>query len=309
MKIDKIGGVSDYRKSTMKKIIKDFKVGTVLMSEIDNIKLPKEMERKLENKKIYNTWSVIGFLTEALDPTELVVGNNNKFIQPNIENSKVNRNTVDIYKKIDSHNKDYSVIFLNKLGIYSTLNSICPILVNNTIEFTNYRGKLIHHGEMFELARYFGKNAPFMSYVYKTNKYLDESILQFKNTEDLWLYSNQENGFQVFDNIKNPKGLIGHDSIGCTIFCGDKDIERIFWCGSILSDTDKNVDPNFTPTVVQVVAGVLSGLSFILESEPMGWVEPIDLDTEYILEKSIPLLGKFFFTEIDAKQFDKFIID
>jgi homospermidine synthase len=45
-------GISDYRKSTMKKIIKDFKVGTILLSEIDNIELPKEIETKLEKKKI-----------------------------------------------------------------------------------------------------------------------------------------------------------------------------------------------------------------------------------------------------------------
>ncbi len=28
-----------------------------------------------------------------------------------------------------------------------------------------------------------------------------------------------------------------------------------------------------------------------------------DLDTKYILKKSIPLLGNFFFTEIDKKHF------
>ena len=31
---------------------------------------------------------------------------------------------------------------------------------------------------------------------------------------------------------------------------------------------------------------------------------PCDLDTEYILKKSIPLLGKIFFTEIDKKYFN-----
>ena len=117
------------------------------------------------------------------------------------------------------------------------------------------------------------------------------------------MYVNQVNTFNVFDNIIDQ--LTGHDSIGCTIFCGEKQVEKIFWCGTILSDDDKNVKPEFTPTIIQVAAGVLSGLSFILENEnkSMGLIEPTDMDTMYVLKKSVPLLGKFFFTEIPIDKF------
>jgi homospermidine synthase len=294
----------DYKKKTLQKVIDEYQIGSILMSEIDNMKEKKET---IKDKKIlYNTWSVSGYLFESLDNTELVCGKTNSYIKPFIDSSKLNKFKMDIYK---SDKLDRNVIFLNNIALNSTLNSICPILDNNgQIEFKNYRGKLIHHGEVFELARYFGKNAPFMSYVYKNSSYMDESIEQFyknypnSSEDDLLLYIEQNDTFYVFDNMKGSK-MIGHDSVGCTIFCGKDKVERIFWCGSILSDTDKNVKPEFTPTIIQVAAGVLSGLSFIIENKNMGWVEPCDLNTKYILEKSIPLLGKFMFLEIPVKEF------
>jgi homospermidine synthase len=55
----------------------------------------------------------------------------------------------------------------------------------------------------------------------------------------------------------------------------------------------------FTPTVVQVAAGVLSGLSYILETgRTPGLYQPTDLNTLYMLKKAMPLLGTFFFDEI-----------
>lgn len=286
---------NDFRQSSLQKVIRDLKIGTILMSEIDHMKKTKYATN--DPSKIYNTWSVNGFFSESLDKTELVHGKKNKFIQPTFPN-------------IDKINSllypDESVFFLTSLGIKSTLNSICPILCENQIKLQNFRGKLIHHGEMFELARYFGDYSPFMSYVYQTNTYLDESIQTFyknfpnsKQNDDLWMYVNQENTFHIF----NGPELSGDDSVGCTIFCGDKKIDKIYWCGSILSSSDPIIKKEYTPTIVQVAAGVLSGLSFILEHEPMGWVEATDLDTNYILEKSKPMLGKFLFMEIPTEQF------
>jgi len=298
-KMDKIkNNKSNFKKQTMRKVIDEYKVGTILMSEVDCMK--RVSDTKLDDTKIYNTWSVTGFVAEASDKTELVCGKNNSFIQPIISTNNLSKITMEVYPSLD----DYKVLFLNEIGLYTSLNSICPLLNNDKIEFTNYRGRLIHHGEIFEMARYFGKNAPFMSYVYQNSQYIDESIKKFSdNIDDLWLYVNQENTTTVFDNIKDK--LVGSDSVGCTIFCGDKKVERIFWCGSILSHTDKCVKPEFTPTIVQVCAGVLAGLSYILEdkNKNMGWVESTDLDTMYMLEKSIPLLGKFMFLEIPIDKF------
>jgi homospermidine synthase len=303
----------DYNITTLSKVIDNYKIGTIFVSEIDN--LIKKKESKIENKKdntIYNTWSVAGLLGEGFDKTEFACGKNNKYIKPTVL-----ENTIDINKMNIVKNNNYDVYFLQDIGINTYINSICPIVDNNDqLLFKKYNGMMIHHGEVFELAKLFGKNAPFMSYVYKINKYAEKSIKKFmKNRNSIdeadiqhWVLNNCKS-FHVFDNInkKNNDKIIGHDSIGCTIYCGDKSIEKIYWCGSILGDRDKNVNPLFTPTIIQVAAGVLSGLSYMMESKNKnkGLLNPCDLDTKYILDKSIPLLGKFFFTEIPTSKFDK----
>jgi len=305
MKMEKEkGGKPSFDKKTLTKVIDDYKVGTILMSEMDMLEKRKTfLEVKSPNPIIYNTWSVNGYLFEALDSVELAQGSENRYIKPVIKDTQINRVMMDLQK-----DKNDNVIFLESNALQTTLNSICPTLQNNKdIVFSNFRGKMIHHGEVFEMNRYFGKKAPFMSYVYQNSPYVDESITNFykkypnATENDLWLYVNQNDTFHVF----NGQELFGHDSVGCTIFCGEKSIERIFWCGSILSSTDMYVKPEYTPTIVQVVAGVLSGLSFVLENEGKvkGWVEPSDMDTRYILEKSKPLLGRLEFLEIPVDEF------
>lgn len=292
----------DYSRETLRKVIDTFKVGTILMSEVDNMVAIDPLEPVI----IYNTWSVAGYIAEATDKTELVCGKANLFVHPIIPRDKMSEITMSIYDRIRG-SSDYDVLFLSEIGLRTTLNSICPVLNDKgDIIYTNYRGKMIHHGEIFNMARYFGKNAPFMTYVYQTNPSADQSIQSFRqqfkaDDNDLCLYVNQDNSYHVFEG----KEVKGHDSIGCTLFCGEKNIERIFWCGSILSTADPVVEKEYTPTIVQVAAGILSGLSAILEpgNTYKGWIEPTDLDTRYILEKSVPLLGKFLFMEIPVSEF------
>ena len=69
------------------------------------------------------------------------------------------------------------------------------------------------------------------------------------------------------------------------------------------NNSDKNILKQFTPTVVQVVAGVLSGLSFMMENPNKGLLNPCDLDVKYMLNKAKPLLGKFFMAEVDKNVF------
>ena len=283
------------------------KIGMILMSEIDDI-YKKDKRIQLEKNKIYNTWSVSGLIMESVDKCELVYGKKNKYIKPSI-----NKYLIDKYKTFKTEcmeNKDYQVLFLKEPGINCYLDSICPILDNNNnIKYSTFEGRLIHHGEIFELARLFGEKAPFMSYVYKINQYAEktikENLINLDCVENLKLFINNNcNNYHVINNFEEK--YVGFDSIGCTIFCGISEIEKIYWCGSLLSDKDKNVNKNFTPTIIQVASGVLSGLSYIMETtnKNRGLMMACDLDTDYILKKSTPLLGKFFFTEINKKKFN-----
>jgi homospermidine synthase len=300
----------DYDIKSLIKAIDNYKIGTILMSEIDNMR--SEHEFKYKKDMIYNTWCVSGLLAEGVDKAELVYGNENKYIKPNIPLKLIDYKKTQILRSKSTYNDKYTTFFLNPMGINCLLNSICPVKINNKIHNEKYEGRLIHHGETFECAKLFGKKAPFMSYVYKINKHAEHSIRKFfkenktGDSNDLTLIiHNMCDSFRVFDNtVKGDNKILGCDSIGCTILCGDKDIEQIFWCGTVLTGDTNNP---YTATVTQVAAGVLSGLSYIMEpkNKGKGLLLPCDLDTKYILEKSIPYLGDFFFTEIPINQFDK----
>jgi homospermidine synthase len=308
--------VNDYSVLALKKTILNYKIGTILSSEIDYMVKKRETKSGKNKYKpmIENTWSVLGFIGEATDETELVVGNKNKFIKPHINQKEIYYNKNEMIH----YTNGYQVVFLKECGLNYKLNSICPVInEDHQVIFENYQGNLIHHGEIFELAKLFGDLSPFMSYVYKTNKYADESLKKYidnyKGSDihfDLKLdLLNDYHSYRVFDNISQPENdkIVGQDSIGCTLFCGEKEVEKIFWCGSILSNEDPNVNPLFTPTIVQVAAGVLSGLSYILENKNKnrGLINPCDLQTAYVFSKSAPLLGKLFFTEIPRHLFKK----
>jgi len=298
-----------YDRATLINTIREYHIGTIFCSEYDD----QIASNPPHPDVLVNTWSVTGFLTEALEPTELVRGKSNPWIQPYIDHSLYHPFRMSIYPQPD----DYDVLFLTEPGLHMTLPTIAPIWVNHTIEYASFRGKLIHHGEIFDLARVFGPDAPFMSYVYYNNLAMEHSLKRFFKTYpcsealDIKLYANQPDTFCVMDQRHH---VSGQDSIGATIFCGQDKIERIFWCGSLFCDTDidkhtetykKDHRRYFTPTVIQVAAGVLSGLSFILEEKNAnkGWFQSSDLDTTYMIEKSKALLGQFYFTEIPIHLF------
>jgi len=302
-KIKNNSDIDNYDIDILIKTIDEYKIGMILISEIDNI-YKKDDDNLLEKDKVYNTWCVSGMISESFDKCELVYGKKNKFIKPKILKNMIN---MEKNKFVD----DYQILFLKNKGYDCHLHSICPILINNVINFITYEGKLIHHGEIFELAKLFGNKAPFMSYVYKINKYAEKTIKdifenKFNSNEEKFVnYINNDcNSNTVINNFKEQ--YEGFDSIGCTIFCGKKNIEKIYWCGSILNHTDNNVNKYFTSTIIQVAAGVLSGLSYIMEksNKKKGLMMSCDLDTVYILKKAMPLLGQFFITEIDKRKFN-----
>jgi homospermidine synthase len=289
---------TEFRRTKLSSMIDHYQIGSILMSERDQMKTSRPMKKNV----LYNTWSVSGFVNEALDRTELVRGNQNPYIQPRIPKKEIDLSYTQLYEPYQNHGKH--VFFLKQSGLTSYLPSIAPMLSNGEISFDMYYGQLIHHGEVFELANYFGSNAPFMSYVYQSSPYMNSSLQSMLKKHDpqtihTMIQSNPFS-FSVLDNIYVPREqrVKGFDSIGATLLCGKDSIDRIFWCGSILSDEDP-IHPAFTPTIVQVAAGVLSGLSYILEPDRKpGLYEPTDLNTMYILKKAKPLLGRFFFQEV-----------
>jgi len=138
-----------------------------------------------------------------------------------------------------------------------------------------------------------------MHYVYSMNP-ATESQLQTMKRSDLLRVALDPARWRVMNMHQDE--LEGADNLGAC-FLLDKNPATGekkpwgWWCGSMLdTDTTKNVlgDKYFGPTVVQVMAGVLSGLSWALKHPDRGLTFPEQVDPTYILAKSKKYLGTFF---------------
>ena len=98
----------------------------------------------------------------------------------------------------------------------------------------------------------------------------------------------------MYDN-----NIRGYDNVGALFIMEENPITNdssspyCFWTGSILnSEYTRNVlkDDYFGPTVIQVMAGVLAGVSWMLGNKHKGLVFGEDLDDDFILK----LAKKYF---------------
>jgi homospermidine synthase len=66
-----------------------------------------------------------------------------------------------------------------------------------------------------------------------------------------------------------------------------------YWYGSRLTTKQaRELAPHNTATSLQVVAGILGGMVWVLKNPSAGVVEPDDLDYEAVLEVARPYLGE-----------------
>jgi homospermidine synthase len=68
-----------------------------------------------------------------------------------------------------------------------------------------------------------------------------------------------------------------------------------YWCGSVLSSGD----PLFSPTVIQVAAGVLAAARWMFENPNAGILFPEDLPHATMLAYAAPFLGEVFSAPVD----------
>ena len=79
-----------------------------------------------------------------------------------------------------------------------------------------------------------------------------------------------------------------------------------YWCGSNLSIHDakklikRNIqNPILNATAVLTAGGVIAGTYWIIENRDRGYVMPLQMDTDFVLEKIKPFLGKFFLGKLN----------
>jgi homospermidine synthase len=248
--------------------------------------------------KLLNTWSCLGLIDEGIEPFEVTLG--------------THENVEKILDKFHKSNFFEQHLVVDKPGYLTKFKSVVPSKINadKTIMFEEFVGRSVHHGESISLNRFLSDEtySPTIHYVYKVSP-LTDKYLESKTSKQLVNQGQTEAhiGWHVM-NMYDDK-IDGYDNIGA-LFILEKNPMTLnnepfmFWTGSILNTeytkTELN-DKYFGPTSIQVMAGVLSGLSYIVENKELGLMYGEDVPEDYIIEKCKKFLGIFYCGKINEK--------
>jgi len=138
---------------------------------------------------------------------------------------------------------------------------------------------------------------PSCYYVYRP---CDSSVSSINEVRDNFGEYQDEKRLMTSDIIK------GYDEVGCTLFFKNGDI---YWVGSLLDIEearllyDNQYNHIINSTIVQVLAGYISGLFYLIESiekhHYRGLLSAEDLPIKKILQWSRPLLGPFGIIKVE----------
>lgn len=208
-----------------------------------------------------NTWSIDGFVSEGVQPSELGWGSHEKTLPPD-------GNTYNWGCK--------SSIWLNRPGCITKVRSWTP-------QEGPYHGWIITHNESIGIADYFtGKDGyrPTVHYAYHP---CDSAVLSMHELSGK-NYQQQTIQRLIVDEVAS-----GVDELG-VLLMGDF---GAYWYGSLLDiETARNLAPYNNATSLQVVAPVLAGILWAIEHPTMGILEADELPFEDILEISDPYMGQ-----------------
>jgi homospermidine synthase len=213
-----------------------------------------------EPDQFINTWSVIGFIAEGLQPAELGWGTHEKELPP------------------EGRRHDFgngAAIYLARPGAGARVRSWVPsgALI----------GYLIPHNEAISIADYFtvrenGDVAyrPTCHYAYHP---CDDAILS--------LHELQGNAYHPQSRMH-----LLTDELGVLLYGHAK---NAYWYGSRLTiEEARRLAPYQNATALQVTSAVVAGMVWAIENPRRSVVEADDLDEERVLSIMEPYLGSLF---------------
>ena len=274
-----------YKQKDHRRLAEFLKIRAIHCSEIDT-----QIPHNSPMQEFYNTWSCVGLITEGVESAQIQIGTHEKVLPFDLQNVD------EVIPQL---------VLTKKSGRDVKFQSIVPLYVDSTgVHFTKISGRCIPHGEGISLNRYLGtfRYAPTMHYVYQLNP-LTDSMLSKYSSHELVKISEDATRWKVLNMYDDM--LIGYDNVGALFVMEENPLNPLntldtpycFWTGSILH-TDETMyklkDPFFGPTTIQVMAGVLSGVCWMLDNPERGLVFGEDLDDDYILKRAKPYLGTFY---------------
>jgi homospermidine synthase len=213
-----------------------------------------------------NTWSVEGFISEAMQPAELGWGTHENWLPDNARRPS---------------DADAPGIFLLRPGGATRVRSWCPTPGAQ-------HGFLVTHNESLSIAEYLtvredGRTSyrPTCHYAYHP---ADDAVLSLH--EMFGDGGRAQKDFHILDENEIVDGI---DELGVLIYGHTR---NAYWFGSRLSiGQTRELAPYQNATGLQVTSAVLAGMVWALENPDAGIVESDEMDYRRCLEIQRPYLG------------------
>ena len=223
----------------------------------------------------WNTWSVEGFISEGLQPSELGWGTHEKWMPKNARKQKKGSK---------------AAIWLEQPGANTRVRTWCPT------PGPQY-GFLVTHNESISIADYFtvrgkdGKVAyrPTCHYAYHP---CNDAVLSLHE-----MFGAAGKAQPVQHVLDEDELVDGIDELGVLLYGHRK---NAYWYGSQLSlEEARALAPYQNATGLQVTSAVLAGMVWALENPQAGIVETDEMDYRRCLEVQAPYLGpvKGYYTD------------
>lgn len=221
--------------------------------------------------ELVNTWSVDGFVEEAFEPTSFAWGSHET--PPTFHNWHTDRDTSP--STITFRNRSSDLKLVSWLPSCST-----------------FAGLSIPHPECFTIADWFShqpngqssRHQPTVVFVYQP------CDLALASLQDHLILS--RTGRQpASKRILLMEITDGFDELGILLL--RKGQSETYWYGSTLGIQEaRSISRKANATAMQVVAGIIAGLDFLINNPMAGLLEPEEIDSERALKIAAPYLGK-----------------
>jgi len=215
----------------------------------------------------WNTWSVEGFVSEGLQPSELGWGTHEKWMPKNARKQK---------------HGSRAAIFLEQPGANTRVRTWCPT------PGPQY-GFLVTHNEAISIAEYFTLRSRKGKLLYRPTCHY-----AYHPCNDAVLSQHEMFGAagkpQPVQHVLDEDELVdGADELGVLLYGHGR---NAYWYGSQLSlEEARKLAPYQNATGLQVTSAVLAGMVWALENPSAGIVETDEMDYRRCLEVQRPYLG------------------
>ncbi|HET9651266.1 MAG TPA: saccharopine dehydrogenase C-terminal domain-containing protein, partial [Usitatibacter sp.] len=214
-----------------------------------------------------NTWSVNGFIGEGLQPSELGWGTHERHFPEDGARHPAGRG---------------SAIYLERPGVATRVRSWTPLE-------GPYHGFLVTHGETISISDYLtirdaGGRVAYRPTVHYAYHPCDDAVLSLHEMAGKGWVPQQK------QRILRDEIVSGMDELG-VLLMGHR--RNAYWYGSRLTTEEaRRLAPFNSATSLQVVAGILGGIVWMLRNPGRSVVEPDDVDHELVMEIARPYLGE-----------------